>query len=125
MAVEANFVDVLSRKDWLAFVATVEDKVAGYMVVFIREYQDNPFRHSYRALHIDQFGVLPEFRRQGIGTALLQKAEIIRAERNLQHLELSYWDTNNDAAEFYAASGFRPWFHFATKTENLESGLPR
>lgn len=55
------------------YVAFVEDRFAGYLTIC--------WKSSYRPFHeedipeIVDFNVLPEFRRQGIGTALMDMAE--------------------------------------------------
>jgi GNAT superfamily N-acetyltransferase len=55
------------------YVAFVEGKFAGYLTIcWISGYE--PFREKYIPEIVD-FNILPPYRRQGIGTALMDKAE--------------------------------------------------
>ncbi len=61
----------LNRRN--VYVAFIKDRFAGYVTVcWVSTYE--PF-YSANIPEIVDFNVLPEFRRQGIGTALMDKAE--------------------------------------------------
>ena len=66
--------------DRVVLVAFVDDVFAGYLNV-VWQPQYPPFRKG-DIPEIQDFNVLPQFRRQGIGTRLMESAERLAAERS-------------------------------------------
>ncbi|MBD2448620.1 GNAT family N-acetyltransferase [Nostoc sp. FACHB-152] len=69
------------------------------------------FFHNYSTfltkpgIYLEDLFVLPEYRRQGIGKALLTKLAQIAVERNCGRLEWSVLDWNEPAQAFYRRMG--------------------
>ncbi|MDF5707994.1 MAG: GNAT family N-acetyltransferase [Nostoc sp. S4] len=69
------------------------------------------FFHNYSTfltkpgIYLEDLFVLPEYRRQGIGKALLTKVAQIAVERNCGRLEWSVLDWNESAQAFYRSMG--------------------
>ncbi|MEH2048226.1 GNAT family N-acetyltransferase [Nostoc sp.] len=69
------------------------------------------FFHNYSTfltkpgIYLEDLFVLPEYRRQGIGTALLTKVAQIAVERDCGRLEWSVLDWNESAQAFYRSMG--------------------
>ncbi|MBD2611208.1 MAG: N-acetyltransferase family protein [Nostoc sp. ZfuVER08] len=69
------------------------------------------FFHNYSTfltkpgIYLEDLFVLPEYRRQGIGKALLIKVAQIAVERNCGRLEWSVLDWNESAQAFYRSMG--------------------
>jgi GNAT superfamily N-acetyltransferase len=69
------------------------------------------FFHNYSTfltkpgIYIEDIFVLPEYRRQGVGKAMLQKVAQIAVERNCGRLEWSVLDWNEPAMQFYLSMG--------------------
>ncbi|MEH2325137.1 MAG: GNAT family N-acetyltransferase [Nostoc sp.] len=69
------------------------------------------FFHNYSTfltkpgIYLEDLFVLPEYRRQGIGKALLTKLAQITVERDCGRLEWSVLDWNESAQEFYRSMG--------------------
>ncbi|WP_392532887.1 GNAT family N-acetyltransferase [Nostoc sp. C117] len=69
------------------------------------------FFHNYSTfltkpgIYLEDLFVLPEYRRQGIGKALLTKLAQIALERNCGRLEWSVLDWNESAQAFYRSMG--------------------
>ncbi|MEH2067447.1 MAG: GNAT family N-acetyltransferase [Nostoc sp.] len=69
------------------------------------------FFHNYSTfltkpgIYLEDLFVLPEYRRQGIGKALLTKIAQIALERNCGRLEWSVLDWNESAQAFYHSMG--------------------
>lgn len=55
---------------------------------------------------IDNIGVFADYRKKGIGTALMTAAEEWAVKQNLKGLALEMQDINLNAAHFYKACGF-------------------
>lgn len=58
--------------------------------------------------YIDELAVATERRNQGVGTALMDWAERVFAQRGVRQVELRVVVGNNDAQRFYERHGFRP-----------------
>ncbi len=84
-----------------AIVAENLDEIVGFALFF----------HNYSTfltkpgIYLEDLFVLPKFRRQGIGKALLVKLAQIALERDCGRLEWSVLDWNEPAQKFYRAMG--------------------
>jgi len=90
------------REGAYTLVACVEEDVIGHMS--LRTFPNSPRRKHVGALGM---GVLDEWQRKGVGTALM-KAVINFADRwlNLTRLELSVYTDNEPAIRLYEKFGF-------------------
>ncbi len=61
------------------------------------------------SINIHDFAVLPEFRGQGVGRALLGEVERRARERDCCKITLEVHDTNEGAKRLYESFGFGPW----------------
>lgn len=61
-----------------------------------------------RGLYLEDLFVKPEFRKHGIGKALLQHLAKLALERGCARFEWSVLDWNEPAIQFYKALGARP-----------------
>lgn len=114
-AVLDSMTEMLARENWFAFVARADEQPVGYVLFYIRDYKENPFHHAYCGLHIDQIAVKEEFQHRNIGSLLMDKAEEFAKNRGITQLELTYWDKNTEAGNFYAKRGFGPGLHFVIR----------
>ncbi|OHB56969.1 MAG: hypothetical protein A2Y12_20755, partial [Planctomycetes bacterium GWF2_42_9] len=106
---------MLAQEKWYAFVARIDNILAGYVLFYIRDYAENPFRYAYRGIHIDQIAVLEEYQHQHVGSSLMDKVESFARSQGISRLELTYWDKNTEAGSFYAKRGFVNGLHFVAK----------
>lgn len=113
--VEAFVAKQLQDSAWHCLIARHGDQEAGYVLFYLREYQENPFRRAYRGVHIDQISVLPAFKRKGIGKALMSEVEAFARREGVSQLELTYWERNDEARTFYEELGFEPRIRFVTR----------
>jgi ribosomal protein S18 acetylase RimI-like enzyme len=105
----------LSDKNWFCYIANIDNVSVGYALFFIRNYEENPFRNPYIGIHVDQIAVSPEYKNKGIGKALMMKIEDFAIERNAKQIELTHWELNSEAKEFYEHIGFTTNFRFVVK----------
>jgi GNAT superfamily N-acetyltransferase len=84
-----------------SIVAELDDRVVGFGLFF----------HTYSTfltqpgLYLEDVFVLPEYRRQGIGKALMMSVAKIANERGCGRLEWSVLDWNQPAIDFYQSLG--------------------
>jgi GNAT superfamily N-acetyltransferase len=84
-----------------SIVAELDTKIVGFGLFF----------HTYSTfltqpgLHLEDVFVLPEYRRQGIGKALMMSVAKIAFDRGCGRLEWSVLDWNQPAIEFYQSLG--------------------
>ena len=96
---------LLSRAGAQMFVACVERVCVGYALVCERVREENAFRYASRSLMVDQVAVSDTYRRQGIGTLLMDRVRAEAARRGVQRVELTVYSDNDDARRFYEAQG--------------------
>jgi diamine N-acetyltransferase len=113
--VENYYKNQLEDPNWFCYIAYIDEEPIGYALFFIRNYEQNPFRKSYLGIHIDQISVLPRYKKQGIGTALMATIENFAKDKNATQLELTYWENNVEAKMFYEKLGFNPHMRFTVK----------
>jgi streptothricin acetyltransferase len=87
----------VGNHDKAGFIVYLEGKVAGQLFLH---------RNWNRFAWIDDIGVDIQFRRQGIGRALLSNAEAWAREGNYPGIMLETQDTNVKACRFYESYGF-------------------
>ncbi len=86
-----------------ALLARCADKPAGYALYYFTfcSFAGRP------GLWLDDLYVRPEFRKQGLGRALIQEVARIGAGRNCARMEWIALDWNQKALEFYRKIGAR------------------
>lgn len=132
----AYFDNVLSEKEQysnpaIELVATLDQQVVGIIDVECETIPGSlcsPSTHptaTGKAGMISTIAVHPDYRRQGIGTALLQAAVAIAHESQIQRLEA--W-TRDDAAtiQWYESQGFQKvdrYLHVYLQDEEVKQGI--
>src|SRR5688572_17571192 len=66
------------------YVAFMNEEAIGYAIFFIREAKENAFHYTIRSLYIDQVCVLGKHRGTGAGKLLMDQAELLARENNIQ-----------------------------------------
>lgn len=100
--VSKSFSDILVP-DYLehpkSFAAKIDDQIVGYIVINHEKYNNR--------IRIAQFLVLNPHRGQGIGRALMNKAEEVAIELGARAMILETQSCNIPAIKFYHSFGFR------------------
>src|SRR6478735_5489190 len=97
LALDGTLRNALQRNDICAFVAFVDGRPAGYVVL----------ADSTR-VSIDMLFVHPDFRRQGVGRSLLTAAGRYADRQGCEHLASSVPAGDREANRFFARLGFAP-----------------
>jgi diamine N-acetyltransferase len=87
------------------FVAEIGNKTAGFVVVIMNK-EEGPAHLSHPYGYIMDLAVLKEYHKQGIGQALMQKAEEFVRLSGAEWMQLDV-TVGNPARDFYAKSGYR------------------
>lgn len=88
------------------FVAEVEGQVAGLVHVLVRDTPPWPVLVPRRRAFIDSLAVGQEFRRHGIGRALMDQAHAWAITKGAADVELNVYEFNQPALAFYQALGY-------------------
>lgn len=105
-AMESAIAGFLREENVRGFAAYYEGEAAGYLVIRLIDYSDNPFKYPYRALYIDQLCVKSAFRGKGLGRELMEFALNIAKAEGIKRIELDVWNANSGGKEFYRTLGF-------------------
>ena len=89
------------------FIAEEEGNAIGYILCKLTERPEGPFTFAMRYLLVDQISVRPAARGQGVGEALIQRAEALAHELGVQRIQLDSWDFNINAHRFFERLGFK------------------
>ena len=94
---EDEFIRCLRQRDCIGMVAERNEEVAGFMIYEL---------HKTR-IHILSFAVRPDFRRQTVGTAMVEKLVSKLAYQRRNRIVLEVRETNLPAQLFFRQLGFR------------------
>lgn len=104
-------------------VADQAGQVVGYCLAMISHYPPVFVYDTYGA--ISDLAVRAEFRRQGIGAALVRHACGWFADRDIRRIELRVATTNEASTAFWRKMGFRPYMEVLYKNvPRLTAGAP-
>jgi ribosomal protein S18 acetylase RimI-like enzyme len=90
---------------WIAWVGAVP---VGHALGVVRERPENALCKARRFYEIDEIGVSPEYRKQGVARALVERALSEARARGILEVELSSWAFNAEAHAAFRALGFEP-----------------
>lgn len=90
-------------------VAVSGGTVCGFLIAQYIRRPESPYCHPREFYRVEEFGVSPAYRRQGIGTALIAFCAGEAKEKGFSKMELDVWEFNEDAREFYKAAGFQTY----------------
>jgi ribosomal protein S18 acetylase RimI-like enzyme len=87
------------------FIAEHGGAVVGFLTIR-RVQADQPFQVPRRHGAIDNVGVAPAWRRQGIGRALMAAAHDWARTQGLSRVQLNVWEFNTGAIALYESLGY-------------------
>ena len=97
---------VISDQNTALFVAEIDGHIIGLVQAYIQQTRDIPILTPRRYATIDNIAVQKEFRRFGVGQALVKKAEQWAVSKNVSQIELTVWEFNTEASAFYDKLGY-------------------
>jgi ribosomal protein S18 acetylase RimI-like enzyme len=106
---------LIDSEDVGLFVAELEGQLAGFVQIMLARSPDIPICVPRRYAVIDNLVVKSEFRRSGIGRALMDRASEWAATRGASSIELTVYNFNETALEFYRHLGYEMLRHTMSK----------
>jgi ribosomal protein S18 acetylase RimI-like enzyme len=101
-----NLVAELRRRPWIITLLALQDDVPVGLLIAIEGFSTFAARPL---LNIHDVAVLPDYRGQGIGTALFEEAERVAQKRNCCKLTLEVLEGNEQAKALYQRLGYEPY----------------
>lgn len=102
----AYLLELLADESYEVFVAEVEGEIVGFVQVNIRETPPIPILVPRRVAAVENLAVREEFRRMGIGRALMRHAQRWAEELGASEIELTVFEFNQAAVSFYHSLGY-------------------
>lgn len=99
---EAYFKGLVIDSESICLVAEDEGVLVGYIAASPK---DITYRKS-KYIEIDNMGVIPEYRSQGVGKMLMDECLKIAKERGFQKAYVNCYSANDKAINFYKKNGF-------------------
>ncbi len=113
----AGFFANLLAGDWdLVLVAEIDGRVVGYIWCEEFEQAANFYRKPTHFGYVHHIAVVPEHRRNRIGSQLVAQALAQLAERGATRISVEFWDFNAPARALFAGLGFSVQREFASRT---------
>ena len=101
------FQELLARNDVQIFIAAQDQKIVGYVHIFVQETPSIPLLKQRKFGVIDAIVVDEAFRGQGVGKKLMDRAESWAREQGATSMELNVYTFNQEALDFYQRIGYR------------------
>lgn len=101
--------EVLAKPDHHLLLATVDGVPAGYVYVELLRRPDTSATHPLAMTYIHHISVRPEFRRQGVGRALVAAARTLGRNAGYGLMGLDVWTFNEPARAFFRSCGLTPY----------------
>ena len=80
--------------------------MVGYIICRLRSTPSNPSLRAVRTLYVEDLCVDPSCVKQGVGSALMRKAEAFAREAGCYNIDLNVWAFNTGAIAFYEKNGY-------------------
>ena len=101
--------NMLSNEMNRVFVAKLNDEIIGYILIVIKNIPESAFYFTHQIIHVDQLSVSEKYKRNGVGAILMNKAEKLAKELNINRMELDFLEFNLNAKSFFHKKGFLPY----------------
>jgi len=101
-----SITSLISDENAALFVAEYKGQIVGLVHVYIRESPTVPIMVQRRYAYVGDLAVTTEFRRHGVGQALMNEAQRWAMQKKVSQLELTVWDFNEEAITFFKGLGY-------------------
>ena len=105
-ALQRHVYDEFDDESTGILVALAGGEILGFATVQYIRRPESPYCLAREFYRVEEFGVAPEHRRQGVATALVDYMRADAKARGFARIELDVWAFNEGALAFYEAAGF-------------------
>lgn len=102
-----ELLDTCQKQSGQLFVAEIDGQIAGFVCVWLEREPESYLTSLAPYAYISDLVVLPAYRRQGLGSALLAQAEAFAAQQGVRVLRINVLAKNEGAKAVYHQAGFR------------------
>ena len=103
--IKSNLEEMIQDESNIILIAEDKQVAVGVIICKVREINDHTNLKNIKVLWINEICVKQEYRRNGIGRSLIEKAKEIAKANNCLRLELNCWELNEEAMKFYENQG--------------------
>lgn len=97
------------ESDNKVIAAFSEDVICGFATVCYIVKSRSPYSLDRKIYQVEEFGVLKEYRRRGVATAMIEFIKQDAQRIGYDRIELDMWEFNSSALKFYEAVGFKTY----------------
>jgi len=98
---------VIEENNKKIFIAEDNNELVGYCISSIYEVKNHPMFNDMLNINVEDFCVDKNYRKKGVGKKLFENVKNYAKENNVQFIELSVWEFNQNAMEFYKNMGMK------------------
>lgn len=100
--------DEVVNNPWITlFVAELDEKIVGLLLVSIATQPDDPIFCDRTYATIDELIVTERYRGRGIGRLLMNRAQQWAIDHQARDIELQVWEGNTSARSLYERLGYK------------------
>jgi ribosomal protein S18 acetylase RimI-like enzyme len=100
---------LLARPDHHVFIAEVDSEPAGYACAEVVRRAETTFHFPHEMIYLHHISVRPQYRRRGVGGALIAAARAVGQEAGITLLAAEVWTFNEAARAFFRRHGLTPY----------------
>jgi diamine N-acetyltransferase len=100
---------LLRKPEHYVFIAEIASASAGYAHAEIVRRVETAFHFAHAMIHLHAISVRPDYRRQGVGNALLVAVRAAGREEGISLLSADVWTFNETARAFFRRHGLTPY----------------
>ena len=101
-----EILEILEDEKFNVYVATNEKEIIyGIIIINIKNVKEHRNLKDTKILWVEDIGIKEEYKRNGIGKVLMDKAKEIAKYENCSRIELNCWNFNKNAIKFYNKVG--------------------
>lgn len=101
----------IRAEDAVIFIAEDGGEIIGAILAWVHQPRDIPVLIPRGLVSVDNLVVAEPYRNQGVGQALMERVYLWAEARGLKQIQLTVWDFNQGAVEFYEKLGFEMLHH--------------
>jgi len=106
--IKAYYLQCIKKTDVVILVAEWKSEIVGAIICTLDVTSDIPVRVPRKYACIENITVSKICRKQGIGKSLIEAAQAWAEYRGATMMELTVWEFNQGAKNFYKKQGYQP-----------------